>query len=105
MPSKRYIDFTKGVDIEATSKGVSSSWTRGLDGEEKEKFVKYLLLQQQLFDAQRDILETEYASWKREETKLENPNFEKAFWIAQGAKQAITKMHKLLPRPKEKGND
>ena len=105
MPLKRYIDFDKGIDIEATAKGVSSSWTRGLQGEEKEKFVKYLLLQQQLFDTQRDILETEYASWKKEETKLQNPNYEKAFWIAQGAKQAITKMHKILPRPKEKGND
>ena len=105
MANNRYINFKKGIDIETSAIGVSSSWTKTLSGEEKEKFVKYLLNQQQLFDIQRDILETEYASWKKEETKLENPNFEKAFWIAQGAKQAIIKMHKILPRPKEKGND
>ena len=104
MSKQRYVNFDKGIDIETTPIGVSTNWTRGLKGEEKEKFVTYLLNQQQLFDIQRDMLEMEYASWKKEESDLSNPNFEKAFWIAQGAKQAITKMHKLLPRPKEKGN-
>jgi hypothetical protein len=82
--------------------GLSSLWTQGVTGDEKEKRVQTLMNSGYQFDLLRDILESMYRKAALDAEQIDSPYWKDRAAFQLGYKKALRDIYHIIPQTKEK---